>query len=122
MIEKILERLEELYDRNDRQKKTAYDEQDWEKFDLFMHRNEGVYWALATVQEVAKEYGNGWVSVETALPKEEGMYLCTVFHANKYVPWIMRFKNGEFVRPDDVESLDYEILAWQRIAPYQKGE
>lgn len=56
MIEKVLERLEELYDRNDRQKKTAYEEQAWEEFDLFMHRNEGVYLATKIVQEVAKEY------------------------------------------------------------------
>lgn len=55
MIEKICARLEELYDRNDRQKRTAYEEQDWEKFDLFMHRNDGVYSALAIVQEAAKK-------------------------------------------------------------------
>ncbi len=57
MIEKILERLETLYGMNEKTKKNAFDEQDWEKFDLFMHRNEGVYFATKIVQEVAKEYG-----------------------------------------------------------------
>ena len=56
MIEKILEMLETLYSMNEKTKNTAYEEQDWEKFDLVMHRNEGVYFATKIVQEVAKEY------------------------------------------------------------------
>ena len=65
---------------------------------------------------------NGWIPC-SELPEENGMYLCTVFHADDYVVWIMRFNDGEFLKPDDVEDWNYELLAWTPIAPYQpKGE
>lgn len=57
-IEKLISKLEEIYNRNDKAKKKAYEEQDWEHFDLFMHRNEGVYTSISTVHQLAKEYNN----------------------------------------------------------------
>lgn len=75
-----------------------------------------------TASELAEEYNNGWIPC-SELPEENGMYLCTVFHADDYVVWIMRFNDGEFLKPDDVEDWNYELLAWMPIAPYQpKGE
>ena len=74
------------------------------------------------VDRVKEEYNNGWIPC-SELPEENGMYLCTVFHADDYVVWIMRFNDGEFLKPDDVEDWNYELLAWMPIAPYQpKGE
>ena len=55
-IEKLISKLEEIYNRNDKVKKKAYEEQDWEYFDLFMHRNEGVYTSISTVRQLAEEY------------------------------------------------------------------
>lgn len=57
-IEKLIGRLEELYARNDKTKKMAYEEQDWEKFDLFTHRCEGIYSAISIVDQLAEEYNN----------------------------------------------------------------
>lgn len=136
MIEKICERLEKLRERYSESATTANYLGDYEGCIDRTARLGMCEKAIEIVQEVAKEYAEspvikeilttekdgGWIPVETELPQEEGIYLCTVFHADSYIVWIMRFKNGEFLRPDDVEDLDYEVLAWQRIAPYQKGE
>lgn len=141
MIEKICARLEELYDRNDRQKRTAYEEQDWEKFDLFMHRNEGVYSALAIVQEVAKEYGNGWIPFEMRemdeeekrcngvedgyilncpLPDEDEEILVTYSNGTVDVDIFMRDGNECYL--DSGNDLVTEAIAWRKKpAPYQKG-
>ena len=77
--------------------------------------------AIHRVVERSKD-NNGWIPC-SELPEENGMYLCTVFHADDYVVWIMRFNDGEFLKPDDVEDWNYELLAWMPIAPYQpKGD
>ena len=55
-VEKLIGRLEEIYDRNDKAKKEAYKEQNWEYFDLFAHRNEGVYTSISIVNQLAEEY------------------------------------------------------------------
>ena len=57
-IEKLIGRLEEIYDRNDKAKKEAYKEQEWERFDFFTHRNEGIYIAMAIINKLAEEYNN----------------------------------------------------------------
>ena len=57
-IEKLIGMLEELYARNDKTKKMAYEEKDWEKFDLFTHRCEGIYSAISIVNQLAEEYNN----------------------------------------------------------------
>lgn len=54
-IENLIGRLEEIYNRNDKAKKEAYEEQDWERFDLFTHRNEGVYTSISIVNQLAEE-------------------------------------------------------------------
>ena len=123
MIEKILERLEELYDRNDRQKKTAYEEQDWEKFDLFMHRNEGVYSALAIVQEVAKEYGNGWIPCDERLPEDFRAVLITAISLNGMSYTEIGKWNGEqwFHGASNTRIDIAEVVAWMELpAPYKK--
>ena len=117
-IEKLIGRLEEkvvnrTFDESIKTKNLAYKE------------------AIEIVNQLAEEYKtecnsirlyNGWIPC-SELPEENGMYLCTVFHADDYVVWIMRFNDGEFLKPDDVEDWNYELLAWMPIAPYQpKGE
>ena len=66
-IKKLIERLEELYDRNDKSKKDAYEEQDWERFDLFTHRNEGIYTAISIVNQLAEEYSRKHVTNDLAV-------------------------------------------------------
>jgi len=55
-IEKLIGRLEELYNSNDKMKKKAYEEQDWENFELFTHGNEGVKESIEIVNQLAEEY------------------------------------------------------------------
>ncbi len=55
-IEKLIGRLEELYNSNDKMKKKAYEKQDWENFELFTHGNEGVKESIEIVNQLAEEY------------------------------------------------------------------
>ena len=89
---------------------------------IFGYGERAYFKAIEIVNQLADEYNNGWIPC-SELPEENGMYLCTVFHADDYVVWIMRFNDGEFLKPDDVEDWNYELLAWMPIAPYQpKGD
>lgn len=63
MIEKIIQRLQE----EAREHKKYWDAFDDE--DSFGAMNATLN-AIKIVQEVAKEYGNGWISVEVAMPEE----------------------------------------------------
>ena len=125
MIEKILEMLETLYDMNEKTKKNAFDEQDWEKFYLFMHRNEGVYFATKIVQEVAKEYGKdtnvrstGWISTaEMLFPRYGQKVLASVrTDISTHEVIITTYERQEYWH-------NGIITAWCELpAPYQKGE
>lgn len=55
-IDKLISRLEEVHNINNKKKKEAYKEKDWETFELFTYRNEGVYSAIETVNQLAEEY------------------------------------------------------------------
>lgn len=123
MIEKILERLEEnsvvtMFPDGRPTKQTI---------DLEL--------ATKIVQEVAKEYGDGWIPVETELPpmpkenplfenKPLELYLATVKGAD--YPF-RAFWNGKFFT-DGWGKV--EAIAWMPLppkyepkdAPYQKGE
>jgi hypothetical protein len=55
-IDKLIERLEEIYNGNDKLKKEAYEEQEWERFDFFTHKNEGIYIAISIANKLAEEY------------------------------------------------------------------
>ena len=82
----------------------------------------GLEIAKEIVQEVAKEYGNGWIPVESELPKEDGYYLTCDEHGNIHTfyhfkheiyPFGIAPSNGRFYQP----------IAWSELpAPYQKGE
>ena len=49
-MERILKQLEEIYDHCDKCKKENYEEQNWEEFDMFSNRNEGIYMAIEIVK------------------------------------------------------------------------
>lgn len=124
MIEKILERARA------------------ELFNLTFHKserckgfNDGIHTVIKIVQEVAKEYGDGWIPVETELPpmpkenplfenKPLELYLATVKGAD--YPF-RAFWNGKFFT-DGWGKV--EAIAWMPLppkyepkdAPYQKGE
>ena len=70
-IEKLIERLEEIYNRNDKAKKEAYEEREWEYFDLFMHRNEGVYTSISIANQLAEEYIN--TSTDTSSERNKAL-------------------------------------------------
>ena len=55
-IDKLIERLEEVHEMNDKSKNSAYEEEDWEKFDLLSGRNQGINIAISIVNELAEEY------------------------------------------------------------------
>ena len=67
-IEKLIGRLEEVYNRNDKVKKEAYEEQDWERFGFFTHRNEGIYIAISIINQLAEEYINTSTDKSTEQP------------------------------------------------------
>ena len=75
-VDKLIGRLEEIYNRNDKAKKEAYEEQDWEYFDLFTHRNDGVYTSISIVNKLAEEYNNGWIPCTEKLPEDDDEVLC----------------------------------------------
>jgi hypothetical protein len=83
----------------------------------------GVKDAYIEVREVAKEYGNGWIPCEVALPKEATTYevTCEIILCSKkqyittYALW---GTEGEWIcRKNE------RVIAWkEKSAPYQKGE
>ena len=127
-IEKMIGRLEELYNSNDKMKKKAYEEQDWENFELFTHGNEGVKESIEIVKQLTEEYNNGWIPCSEELPPQpeentlfdnKPLELYLVSMGSGY-PW-RAFWNGEFFT-DGWSKV--EPKAWQPLPPdYQpKGE
>lgn len=55
-IEKLIDLLKSEYDRNIETEEEAFEEQDWEKFNLFRYRNEGVYIAINIINQIETEY------------------------------------------------------------------
>lgn len=125
MIEKILERLEE---------EALQAEKDMGLSDTFAEaERSGGRWAAyekvyKIVQEVAKEYGNGWIPVTERVPEELAKdCLVTlengaVFQA-QYVKYNKQFR---IVVPYHGVIPFHEnnpVIAWMELpAPYQKGE
>ena len=80
---------------------------------------------------VASAKGNGWIPVETELPKESGLehYEITFLSSITKTPvrsvaifskgrWYMAGTNGR-----DCDMFPFEVIAWkEQSAPYQKGE
>lgn len=138
-IEKLIGRLEEIYNRNDKAKKKAYEEQDWEYFDLFMHRNEGVYTSISIVNQLAEEYSantpqksaGGWIPCSKRMPEEPFGCLVTVMDCEpmtqtdfeNILPYHVGY-DGETWNDADGNVIPFEVLAWQPLPqPYQpKGE
>ena len=113
MIEKILERLE-----------TQTEKYSATTNDYAEGLYDGYDGAIQIVQEVAKEYGNGWIPCSERLPGEEETKDCASFLVTKrirnkftIIDMCLFGTEGEWlVRENE------EVLAWQKIAPYQKGE
>lgn len=129
-IEKLISRLEELYARNDKTKKTAYEERDWEKFDLFTHRCEGIYSAIEIVKQEAEQYNNGWIPCSSGvLPKHSNSYCVTKMCENEGSP-IYETCHEIFWTNDNKwdcerdEDCKWRVIAWkEKDKSYQsKGE
>ena len=119
-IEKLIGRLEEIYNRNDKAKKKAYEEQDWEYFDIFTHRNEGVYTSISIVNQLAEEYKGGWIPCSEKLPESGVHVLC--YGKNS----LGSFKYEVSVYAEEIEcwmcSKIADVIAWQPLpAPYENS-
>lgn len=124
-IEKLIERLEEIYNRNDKAKKEAYEEREWEYFDLFMHRNEGVYTSISIVNQLAEEHNNGWIACSERLPDVSGNYLTYVYYddyENKYYSIEVDEIDCDGMVKEWNRTIG-QIVAWQPLpAPYKEGK
>ena len=126
MIEKILERLEEL-------KITRSDDTPYGIGVL-----NGYAEAISVVQEVAKEYGNGWIPTEKELPTKRDWYLALFKEADTdfvLIPQIADYLMGEHTNYTTEEGWiianctdtgtcavyykKLKCIAWKPIAPYQ---
>lgn len=92
--------------------------------------------AMKIVQEVSKEYGNGWIPVEVAMPTEEGWYRVTCEDKNifkkpmlrdlYYYPTLESFiDNIRYAEHGckDIKSYDWTmyVTAWKPLEePYRK--
>ena len=93
--------------------------------------------AISIVQEVAKEYGNGWIPVEERLPEEKvDVLICYKEMENGTEETGVAISNyreitfggrptgyKNWIAPFSYFNQNYEVIAWQPLpAPYQKGE
>lgn len=127
MIEKILERLEAEADKSYHAFAVGFISDDMARYSAYKHAKE-------IVQEVAKEYGkdtnlsNGWIPVETELPKEH-LWAGHMISEEVFVTFL---DNNEKLRVDTDNTYDGKwhyygdrVIAWmpkKLPAPYQKGE
>lgn len=138
-VEKLISRLEEIYNRNNKLKKEAYEEQEWERFDFFTHRNEGIYIAMAIINKLAEEYSadtsqksaNGWIPCSERLPETiDDMLQCVIVtNENDWqgMAYYHPQKGWTFAECHNSDKkIDWtEIIAWQPLPqPYkpQKNE
>ena len=117
-IEKLIGMLEELYARNDKTKKMAYEEKDWEKFDLFTHRCEGIYSAIEIVNQLAEEYNNGWIPCSERLPENISTVLVQVEEfESPTIGWYGNIDGWRLLEKDFDELNDFTVIAWQPLPP-----
>lgn len=95
--------------------------------------DEAIYKAIKTVNEVAKEYNNGWILVSERLPnfEERKKSYCRDQHGSQFIvmiegatqPTTLYIKMLEDIWFDEQGTL-HKIIAWQPLPePYQpKGE
>lgn len=86
---------------------------------------------LEIVQEVAKEYNNGWISCSERLPDEAFGCLVTVMDCEpstqtdfkNILPYFVGYDSHSWNDADGNE-IPFEVIAWQKLPePYQpKGE
>ena len=139
-IDKLIGRLEEIYNRNDKAKKEAYEEQDWEYFDLFTHRNDGVYTSISIINKLAEEYNNGWIPCSERLPEDRDWCLVVFQEGDSdfvLVPRVAEYIGRETVcttnegwliidMEDEIGINAYyknlKCIAWQPLPqPYKEG-
>ena len=112
MIEKMLEKFEELRMRYFLTIANGGDE----KLDCaYVYVGKAIDQCKEIVQEVAKEYGNGWIPVEERIPIHNGWYLVTnELGVVQQLYWGANHWH---------KLRDEAVVAWMELpAPYQKGE
>jgi hypothetical protein len=137
MIEKILEMarskaLEYIHKSN----VEASENGNTLDFERFCGKKEAYEDMLVFVQEVAKEYGNGWISCSERLPSKEecgnferAWFQVTIPQSDGDKTTVMQYEYTTIRGKETARWLWYgriasvEPIAWKFLdAPYQKGE
>ena len=130
-FEKILERLEE-YEYNDLTEHNSELCEHCKRIDCEngMDCNMCIMdKAKEIVQEVEKEYNNGWISCSERLPEDNGVYFVTL--DDDIMPRcidVRNFRNGVFeqrfiVSPLQGKCLEEKVVAWMPLPePYKEND
>ncbi len=119
-IDKLIERLEEVHEMNDKSKKSAYEEEDWKKFDLLSGRNQGINIAISIIKQLAEEYKGGWIPCSERLPVWFDNVLVCTKDGGRTIAHLTHFP----VEWKDMHNCKIEnVIAWCELpAPYTEGE
>ena len=81
----------------------------------------GIKNAIEIVNQVASEYGGGWIPVSSGkLPDCCDTYLCTAKWLDETVELYYRMRDNSWV---DIYECEYEVIAWQyKPEPYKESE
>ena len=112
MIEKILERL-----REQREVENVPQDTDYWSYVGAVSKCEEI------VQEVAKEYGNGWIPCSERLPENTESVLITTAFEVVMMAFLGTSKKWCYPNGRRIGDSQDMPIAWQPLpAPYQKGE
>lgn len=125
MIEKILNFIKEERRKSQEYRSKKLKESDYVKANVAHGEIQTLNKVEAFVQEVAKEYGNGWIPCSEQFPKKyayvlvcdrEGDIYIASMYENEIFGKVWRQWNGGELRED-------WVIAWQPLpAPFKKGE
>ena len=134
MIEKILERLEERKSRYDDLANEDNFNGDYEGERKYTAKVEMCEELIEIVQKVAKEYGGGWIPVETELPpvkENPGKYdnptlsedVFVIYKTHGFlIPSVAYYVHNKKCWECSDDGRKINVVKWMPIPPYQKGE
>lgn len=112
-FEKIKERLEAKGKETSR--RWIPNEGNDKEFSFFVGMVEGILLAQKIVSEVEKEYGNGWIPVEKAIPEDGQPIIATFTDGSVYQ---VNFKL--FLHENPEYAHNHNVIAWMPLpSPYE---